>query len=205
MTGFPNSMCSVYLDPTINAREQTGICIYAMRKHGTWWTCAHCNLNSIFHMLKCHKRCILDCILWLSMATLGTRTLLNMAGLGQNYLFICVCLCWMKLAPGWTSGPFRTSFLKKLMFALFTCTTTIKDTRRHHWVSVNSRMILNCISILPFVGWFQEKGNHRHPAALGLEFNDNGGLAHGSPGSNLNSPLAGWNSQVLYWPLVFLY
>lgn len=25
MTGFPNSMCSVYLDPTINAREQTGV------------------------------------------------------------------------------------------------------------------------------------------------------------------------------------
>lgn len=38
----------------------------------------------------------------------------------QPYLFICVLRFWMKLAPGWTSGPLRTSFLNSSRLALFT-------------------------------------------------------------------------------------
>lgn len=37
------------------------------------------------------------------------------------HLFICEWRFWIKLAPGWTSGPLRTSFLIKSRLALFTC------------------------------------------------------------------------------------
>lgn len=41
----------------------------------------------------------------------------------QSHLFICVWRFWIKLAPGWTSGPLRTSFLISSRFALFTYST----------------------------------------------------------------------------------
>lgn len=37
------------------------------------------------------------------------------------HLFICEKRFWIKLAPGWTSGPLRTSFLIMSRLALFTC------------------------------------------------------------------------------------
>lgn len=44
----------------------------------------------------------------------------------QLYLFIWVWRFWIKFAPGWTSGPLRTSFLMSSRLALFTL--------KQHWM-----------------------------------------------------------------------